>query len=139
MEVFPGGWEHYMQRLEENWRRCRAAGRLGGVARGHFVGDVLAGNFAGLCVFAHASRKKDSSQRQPRLLVDDHGEDGAFFFAEQGWNDFAFLHNNCVMHDGVALCGTRSWMFDASVPPQDEKVMARECGRLRMSLQAAGG
>lgn len=59
------------------------------------------------------------------------------FFAEQGWDDFMFLHNNCVMHDGLALCGTRSWMFDAAAV-QDEKVMARECGRLRMSLQAAG-
>ena len=35
------------------------------------------------------------------------------------------------------LCGTRGWPFDDAAA-QGEKLMAREAGRLRMSLQAAG-
>ena len=42
-----------------------------------------------------------------------------------------------LIHIWLALCGTRSWLFDAG-QPHDEKVMSRECGRLRASLEAAG-
>jgi hypothetical protein len=59
------------------------------------------------------------------------------FLAENGFQSLRFLHNNCVMAEGVALCGTRSWLFDQG-QPHDEKVMNRECGRLEASLQAAG-
>ena len=38
--------------------------------------------------------------------------------------------------EGYALCGTRGWLFDAD-EPHDEKVMNREIGRLRLSLDAA--
>ena len=41
------------------------------------------------------------------------------------------------MVDGVALCGSRGWPFD-DASAQDAKVMAREAGRLRMSLAAGG-
>lgn len=135
MEVFPG-WEHYMQRLEENWRAAvlpeDLVVLLGDTSWAMSLQETLQ-DFA----FLHTLPGKKL------LLKGNHDywwttmAKMERFFAEQGWNDFAFLHNNCVMHDGVALCGTRSWMFDASAP-QDEKVMARECGRLRMSLQAAG-
>ena len=58
--------------------------------------------------------------------------------------DFAFIQNlpgqkwllKGIVGD-VALCGTRGWPFD-DVAAQGEKLMAREAGRLRMSLQAAG-
>src|SRR5699024_11984309 len=42
----------------------------------------------------------------------------------------------CSSDLGYALCGTRGWLFDAD-EPHDEKVMNREIGRLRLSLQAA--
>ena len=38
--------------------------------------------------------------------------------------------------EGYALCGTRGWLFDVG-EPHDEKVMNREIGRLKMSLDAA--
>ena len=38
--------------------------------------------------------------------------------------------------EGYAICGTRGWLFDVG-EPHDEKVMNREIGRLRMSLDAA--
>ena len=40
------------------------------------------------------------------------------------------------MSEGIALCGTRSWLFDQG-KPHDEKIMQRECGRLIASLEAA--
>mgnify|MGYP000703702140 CR=1 FL=1 len=58
------------------------------------------------------------------------------FFAESGFSTLRILHNNCYEYGGYALCGTRGWLFDVG-EPHDEKVMNREIGRLRMSLQAA--
>ena len=46
------------------------------------------------------------------------------------------LHNNSYTVEGYALCGTRGWLFDVG-EPHDEKVMNREIGRLKMSLDAA--
>ena len=44
------------------------------------------------------------------------------------WRRYIYPH--------YAICGTRGWLFDVG-EPHDEKVMNREIGRLRMSLDAA--
>ena len=54
-----------------------------------------------------------------------------------GFDTLHILHNNACIVDDTALCGTRGWPFD-DLAAQGEKLMAREAGRLRMSLQAAG-
>ena len=59
------------------------------------------------------------------------------FFAENGIDTIDILYNNCCLYGETALCGTRGWPFD-DLAAQGEKLMAREAGRLRMSLQAAG-
>ena len=59
------------------------------------------------------------------------------FLTANGFDTLHILHNNACTVGNVALCGTRGWPFD-DVAAQGEKLMAREAGRLRMSLQAAG-
>ena len=59
------------------------------------------------------------------------------YFAKMGFDTLHILHNNCCITGRFALCGTRGWLFDDS-EPQDAKVMAREVGRLKTSLEAAG-
>ncbi|MEG1931667.1 MAG: serine/threonine protein phosphatase, partial [Pygmaiobacter sp.] len=49
----------------------------------------------------------------------------------------SFLNNNCFFAEDVAICGSRSWLFDME-QPHDAKVMNRELGRLRASLLMAG-
>ena len=46
------------------------------------------------------------------------------------------LHNNSVTADGVALCGSRGWLFEGSAK-YDPLVVAREAGRIRRSLEDA--
>ena len=58
------------------------------------------------------------------------------FFRAEGFDTLRLLHNNSYTVEGYALCGTRGWLFDAD-EPHDEKVMNREIGRLRLSLDAA--
>lgn len=61
------------------------------------------------------------------------------FFSENGLSTLTLLHNNSFECDGIAVCGTRGWFVDERTgTDQDRKVLLREVGRLRMSLEAAG-
>ena len=135
MDVFPG-WEDYVRRLEDNWRRL--------VSPGDTV--VLAGDTSWAMSLEAARKDLAFLQSLPGkkvLLKGNHDywwctmNKMRAFLKNEGMDTLDFLHNNCVAAEGKALCGTRSWMFDQG-QPHDEKMMARECGRLRMSLEAAG-
>ena len=58
------------------------------------------------------------------------------YLKAEGFDTLHILHNNSYSVEGYAICGTRGWLFDAG-EAHDEKVMNREIGRLRMSLDAA--
>ncbi len=58
------------------------------------------------------------------------------FFAECGFSTLHILHNNAYEAGPYAVCGTRGWFFDDE-SPEDAKVLNREVGRLKMSLEAA--
>jgi len=60
------------------------------------------------------------------------------FCAEKGIRTLEMLHNNCAFYGEYALCGTRGWFLEEDQKPHNAKVLAREIGRLEMSLQAAG-
>ena len=60
------------------------------------------------------------------------------FFAANGLTDLTLLHNNCVLWDDLALCGTRGWFFEEETGTEhDAKILRREVGRLITSLEAA--
>ena len=60
------------------------------------------------------------------------------FFTEKGLTTLDFLHNNCALYGGYALCGTRGWFFEEDQKPHNAKVLNRELLRLETSLKAAG-
>ena len=61
------------------------------------------------------------------------------FFARNGLDSLALLHNNCVLWEDLALCGTRGWFYEEETgTDHDQKILRREVGRLRTSLAAAG-
>ncbi len=53
------------------------------------------------------------------------------------FNSISILHNNSFLVENVAICGTRSWLFERG-EPFDQKVVLREAGRLIASLESAG-
>ena len=134
MDVFPG-WDGYVRKLETNWRRL--------VRPEDTV--VLAGDISWSMRLADTHRDFAFLHSLPgRKLIMKGNHDywwstankmNAFFQAE-GFDSLRLLHNNSYTVDGYALCGTRGWLFDAG-EPHDEKVMNREIGRLRLSLDAA--
>ena len=134
MDVFPG-WNGYVEKLEANWRKL--------VKPEDTV--VLAGDISWSMRLADTRKDFAFLNGLPgRKLIMKGNHDywwstankmNAFFRAE-GFDTLRLLHNNSYTVDGYALCGTRGWLFDAD-EPHDEKVMNREIGRLRLSLQAA--
>ena len=134
MDVFPG-WNGYVEKLEANWRKL--------VKPEDTV--VLAGDIS--WSMRLADTRKDFAflnglPGQKLIMKGNHdywwstaNKMNAFFRAEV-FDTLRLLHNNSYTVDGYALCGTRGWLFDAD-EPHDEKVMNREIGRLRLSLQAA--
>lgn len=135
MDVFPG-WEGYVEKLEANWRAL--------VRPEDTV--VLAGDTS------WAMNLKDTRADfaflqglpgQKWMLKGNHdywwttARKMETFLAQEGFDTLHILHNNACIVGDTALCGTRGWPFDDAAA-QGEKLMAREAGRLRMSLQAAG-
>ena len=61
------------------------------------------------------------------------------FFGEQGFDSLEILHNNAVLWNDVALCGTRGWFYEEDHGTEhDRKMMLREIQRLETSLKAGG-
>lgn len=135
MDVF-GGWENYMERLEENWRRL--------VTPEDTV--VIAGDISWGISLADAEedfRWLDALPGQKILMKGNH--DYWFstktkverFFAERGFASLSVLFNNAFRCQDYAICGTRGWINEPGAAA-DKKVLDREAGRLRLSLEAAG-
>lgn len=58
------------------------------------------------------------------------------FLEENGLDSLSILHNNAVSVEGLSLCGSRGWMFEQG-QEHDKKIINREAGRIRASLQDA--
>lgn len=138
MDVFPG-WQGYLPRLEANWRRL--------ITDADTV--VLAGDTSWAMSLRDTAADFAFLQALPGrkwLLKGNHdywwttAAKMERFFSENAFTSLHILHNNCCRVGETALCGTRGWPFDepGGTAAHNAMLMAREAGRLRASLQAAG-
>jgi predicted phosphohydrolase len=56
------------------------------------------------------------------------------FFCENKIENVEILFNNTIIAEGHAIAGTRGWFYDAAA---DDKIIAREVGRLEKSITEA--
>ena len=134
MDVFPG-WNGYVERLERNWRKLIKPEDT----------IVLAGDISWAMRLTDTRKDFAFLQQLPgQKLIMKGNHDywwttankmNAYLKAE-GFDTLHILHNNSYAVEGYAICGTRGWLFDVG-EAHDEKVMNREIGRLKMSLDAA--
>lgn len=135
MEVFGDGWANYQERIFSNWEKI--------VNEDDTV--LIPGDISWAMSVEEARidlGKIDNMKGKKILMKGNHdywwstaNKMNAYLKAE-GFDTLHILHNNSYSVEGYAICGTRGWLFDVG-EPHDEKVMNREIGRLRMSLQAA--
>ncbi len=134
MDVF-GGWQNYMQRLEENWKAVVQPEDTvvipGDVSWGMSMEEAKA-DFT----FLHQLPGKKILMKgnhdywwTTRSKMDK-------FFEENQFTTLTVLHNSSISAEGVSLCGSRGWMFEQG-QEHDKKLITRECGRIRASLQDA--
>ncbi len=130
MDVFPG-WENYTERLTENWQNVVKPEDTVVIA-----GDISWG------LMMEESRKDfeylDSLNGTKIILKGNHD----YWFTTKtkvekeldnwGLKTIKILFNNAYEYDDYAICGTRGWMNEQN----DKKILLRECGRLRLSLEA---
>lgn len=134
MDIF-GGWDNYMERLEKNWRAL--------VKEEDTVvipGDISWGMSLEECRNDFAFLQ--SLPGHKILMKGNHDYWWTTkakmdrFLVENGFDTLQILSNNSFEYGDYAICGTRGWIFEQG-QPQDQKIVAREAGRLRMSLDDA--
>lgn len=129
MDVFPG-WAGYVEKLEKNWREnVRPEDTV-----------VVAGDISWGLDISEAKEDFAFLDRLPGTKILLKGNHDLWFstktkvekfLAENGFSTLKILFNNAYEYGDRAICGTRGWMND----PIEKKVLLRECGRLRMSLE----
>jgi len=134
MDVFTG-WGNHVRRIEENWRRA--------VRDGDTV--VLPGDISWAMTLEQALPDFKFLHSLPGTKIILKGNHDYWWTTRKkiealwlahGLGSLRLLHNNAVLAEGVALCGSRGWFFDCE-EAEDRKVLLREAGRLKTSIREA--
>ncbi len=134
MDIF-GGWQDYVQRLETNWRKL--------VTDNDTV--VIAGDISWAMKLEDALedfRFLDSLPGQKLIFKGNHDywwstmKKMETWLSDNGLDSIKILHNSSVKVGSYAVCGSRGWFFDAENDP-DNKILLREAGRVRRSIESA--
>ena len=132
MEVF--GWDNYVNRIESNWKRL--------VKNEDTV--VIPGDFSWALKLEESLedfRFLNSLPGKKLLLKGNHDlwwstvKKVNEFFVKNNIDTVELVFNNAVAVEDFAVCGTRGWLFSGA--EDDKKIIDREAGRLRRSLEEA--
>ena len=134
MDIF-FGWDNYVEKLEKNWLKL--------IDEEDTV--IIPGDISWGINYAEALSDLKWIDRLPGkkiLLKGNHDlwwdtmSKNEKLKRENELNSLRFLFNNAATVENIAVCGTRSWFFDAE-KNADKKVLLREVGRLQRSIDAA--
>ncbi|MBE6720481.1 MAG: serine/threonine protein phosphatase [Ruminococcaceae bacterium] len=134
MDSFPG-WKDYVERIEKNWNKL--------ITDSDTV--VIAGDISWAMNFEELYADFDFINRLKGSKIIIKGNHDYWwntltkmnkFISDYEFDTIQILQNNSFVVDGVSVCGSRGWMFE-STEEHDEKVLNREVGRIKMSLDSA--
>ncbi len=134
MDVF-SGWNDYVTRLESNWRKI--------VSDSDTV--VIAGDISWAMKLEETYEDFKFIDNLPGNKIFIKGNHDYWwatkskidkFLAQNNLNSISVLFNNTYVSGEFAVCGTRGWFLDNDTP-EDIKVLNREAGRLKMSIESA--
>lgn len=135
MDIF-SGWHNYVNRLESAWQQC--------VGKDDTV--VLVGDISWEMRIDKCDKDFAFINALPGHKIIIKGNHDYWwttkskmdlYLLEKCYDTISILNNNSFSVQNYSICGTRSWMFDAG-QERDEKLINRELGRLRASLESAG-
>ena len=131
MDVFFFFFDHW-QRIEKNWRRLVKENDTviipGDISWGLTLDEALPDfrfidNLPGQKIISKGNH--DYWWQTAKKLQE--------FLNKNNFTTIRFLHNNSYEVENYIICGTRGWIFENG-QQQDEKVILREAGRLKTSL-----
>ncbi|MBO5944877.1 MAG: metallophosphoesterase [Clostridia bacterium] len=134
MDIFKG-WDDYAQRIENNWQHL--------ITNDDTV--IINGDISWAMGLEQAEKDLAFLNKlNGRKIISKGNHDYWWntitkmetFCKEKGFDSIHFLHNNAYKVGEIAIAGTRGWFFDAESENVD-KVMARECARLKRSIEEA--
>lgn len=134
MDIFKG-WSGYVDKLRENWESTVSDSDTVVIAGDISWGMSLEGALDDFLFI-------DSLPGQKIILKGNHDywwttmRKMETFLNQNEMNTIRFLHNNTITVGDIAVCGSRGWFFDAE-ESADNKVLLREAGRLRTSINLA--
>lgn len=134
MDIFRG-WQDYILRLQKNWEDI--------VSENDTV--VIPGDISWAMSLEEAEKDLEFLNSLPGKKIIGKGNHDYWwctmrkmnaFLEEKKLDTINFLFNNAYEAEDIAICGTRGWFFDDK-SDNAEKVILREAGRLRTSIEAA--
>ena len=134
MDVFPR-WHGYTEKLSESWARL--------VRPEDTV--ILPGDISWAMDLREAYADLAFLDALPGTKIIGKGNHDYWwatmrkmqnFVQENHLSTIRFLFNNAYLCEGVSVCGSRGWFFDAQTAEDNAKVIAREAQRLRVSIEA---
>lgn len=134
MDIF-SGWNDYVNRLKNNWLKL--------INEDDFV--VIGGDISWAMKLEETYvdfKWIDDLPGKKIFLKGNHdywwGTKSKIekYLAENNLNSISILFNNSYVCEEYAVCGTRGWFLESNAP-EDAKVLNRETGRLKTSIEAA--
>lgn len=134
MDIF-NGWDDYVSRLTKNW--CNLVLEEDTV--------VIAGDISWAMRLADTKKDFEYINSLPGKKILLKGNHDYWwetlsklnkFTVENDFSTLNFLFNNSYECENYVVCGTRGWLID-SKSEDDLRILDRETGRLRLSLESA--
>ena len=142
MDVFGSRWKDYMKKIEKNWTAVVAPEDTviipGDVSWGLRIEDAL----EDFLFLERLPGKKLIGKGNHDFWWSSVTKIRAFFEAHD-LHSIDLLFNNAYLLENCIVSGTRGWFMEEYVPDaiaervDHDKIAKRECGRLRLSLEAA--
>ena len=134
MDVFRG-WDNYVDRLTSNWNKL--------ITDNDTV--VIGGDISWAMKLCETEKDFEYINSLPGKKILLKGNHDYWwdtlskinrYLEEKGFDSIKILFNNSFEVDNFAICGTRGWIIDSD-SEEDKRILSRECGRLRLSLDTA--
>ena len=139
MTVFGSRWDGWTERLCENWKNT--------VTENDTV--IIPGDISWAMSLEEALPDLKLIDSLPGTKIIGRGNHdywwaterkNSAFFNANGITTVKQLHNNSYEVENIVVCGSRGWFYDGKNAPANTdhaKIVAREVGRLKLSLDSA--
>lgn len=135
MDEFGKDWENYQERIKENWENT--------VTEEDTI--IIAGDISWAMSLEEAKPDFEFINSLPGNKIILKGNHDYYFstqakvnkfLEDNNFNTIKILYNNSYNVEGYNICGTRGWKHGTDTDADDEKILNREIGRLKLSIES---